>query len=84
VRAIAVIWSLWLCRNDKVFDDKNCSLLQVINRCTVTLRLWSPLQRLENRDLFMEVCTRLEATARDIFSPHGWPHNLRIGPPPAA
>jgi hypothetical protein len=47
VGAIAVIWSLWLCRNDKVFDDKNCSLLQVIYRCTATLRLWSPLQRLE-------------------------------------
>jgi hypothetical protein len=82
VGAIAVIWSLWLCRNDKVFYDKNCSILQVIYRCTATLRLSSPLQRLENRDLFTEVCTRLEATARDIFSPHGWPHNLRIGPAP--
>jgi hypothetical protein len=69
VGTIAVIWSLWLCRNDKVFEDKNCSLLQVIYKCTDTLRLWSPLQRLENRDLFTEVCTQLEATARDIF-PH--------------
>jgi hypothetical protein len=32
VGAIAVIWLLWLCRNDKVFYDKNCSLLQVIYR----------------------------------------------------
>jgi hypothetical protein len=55
-------------RNDKVFDDKNYSLLQVIYRCTSTLRLWSHLQRLENRDLFTE--GRLEATSRDIFSPH--------------
>jgi hypothetical protein len=39
VGAIAIIWSLWLCRNDKVFNDKNCSLLQVIYRCTGTLRL---------------------------------------------
>jgi hypothetical protein len=69
VGAIAVIWSLSLCRNDKVFDDKNCSLLQVIYRCTAMLRLWSSLQRLEHRDLFTEVSTRLEATARDIF-PH--------------
>jgi hypothetical protein len=36
VGAIAVIWSLWLCRNDKVFDDKNYSLLQVIYRCNAT------------------------------------------------
>jgi hypothetical protein len=32
MRALAVIWSLWLCRNDKVFDDKNYSLLQVVYR----------------------------------------------------
>jgi hypothetical protein len=31
----------------------------------------SPLQRMENRDLFTEVYTRLEATARDIFSHMG-------------
>jgi hypothetical protein len=81
VGALAVIWSLWLCRNDKVFNDINCSLLQVIYRCTGMLRLWSPLQRMENQGLFTEVCTQLEATARDTFSQHGWPHNLRIGPP---
>jgi hypothetical protein len=84
VGALVVIWSLWLCRNDKVFNDKNCSLLQGIYRCTCILPLWSPLQRVENRDLFTEVCTRLETTARDISPPHGWPHNLRIGPPPAS
>jgi hypothetical protein len=27
VGAVALIWSLWLCRNDKFFNDKNCSLL---------------------------------------------------------
>jgi hypothetical protein len=83
VGALVVIWSLWLCRNDKVFNDKNYSLLQVLYRCTGILRLWSHLQHLENRDLFTEVCTRLEATARDTFPPQGWPHNLWIGPPPS-
>jgi hypothetical protein len=83
VGALAIIWSLWLCRNDKVFNDKNCSLLQVIYRCTRILRLWSPSQRMENHDLFMEVYTWLEATARDTFSLHGWSHNLHIGPPPS-
>jgi hypothetical protein len=82
VGALAVIWALWLSRNDKIFNDKNCSLLQVIYRCTCILRLWLPLQRMENRDLFTDVCTRLEATARDTFFLHGWQHSLRIEAPP--
>jgi hypothetical protein len=82
VGAIAIIWSLWLCRNDKLFNGTNSSLLQVIYRCTNTLRLWSSLQRVEHRELFTEVYSRLEAMARDIFSLHGWQHNLRIEAPP--
>jgi hypothetical protein len=81
VGAIAFIWLLLLCRNDNVFNDKNSSILQVIYRAIGTLRLWSSLQRLEDRDLFIEVCARLEATARDTFSQHGWPHSLRIDAP---
>jgi hypothetical protein len=79
VGAIVFIWSLWLCRNDKVFNDKNSSILQVIYRAISTFCLWSSLQRLEDRDLYTEVCARLEATARDTFSQYGWPHSLRIG-----
>jgi hypothetical protein len=79
VGVLAVIWTLWLCRNDKIFNNKNYSLLQVIYRCTGR----SPLQRMENRGLFIEVCTRLKATARDTFFLHEWPHNLRIGAPPS-
>ena len=82
VGAIAVIWSLWLCRNDKVFNDKNSSLLQVIYRSTALLRSWSSLQRSDNKNLFMEVSTRLEDTAKDFITQHGWRHNLRIDLPP--
>ena len=82
VGAIAVIWSLWLCRNDKVFNDKNDSVMQVIYRCSATLRAWAALQRVEHQDLFMEVASRLEAAVRELYSRHGWQHNLRIGPPP--
>jgi hypothetical protein len=68
MRAIALIWSLGLCRNDEVFNDRSSSLLQVIYRCIGTLRLWMPLNRVEVHDLFREVCRRLENTARDLFS----------------
>jgi hypothetical protein len=41
--------------------------MQVIYRCTTTLRLWSPLHRAEHRDVFMEVSTRLKDVVRDFF-----------------
>jgi hypothetical protein len=48
VGALAVIWSLWLCRNNNFFDVKKYSLLLVIYECTSLLLLWSSLQRMEN------------------------------------
>jgi hypothetical protein len=39
----------------KYLTIKNSSVLQVIYRYTNTLCLWSSLQSMENRDLFMEV-----------------------------
>ena len=69
VGALAIIWSLWLCRNDKVFNGQNFSRLQVIYRCTWILCLWSPLQRVENQNPFTVVCTWLEVTTRDTFFP---------------
>jgi hypothetical protein len=68
--AIAVIWSLRLCRNDKVFNNVSSSLMQVIYSCTATLRSWLPLQRVDHRDLFTEMSSRLEDMTRDIFSQH--------------
>jgi hypothetical protein len=37
VGAMALLWSLWLCRNDKVFNNKSSSLLQVIYGNSSTL-----------------------------------------------
>jgi hypothetical protein len=35
--AIDVIWSLWLCSNEKVLNDKNYSLMQIIQMYGFTL-----------------------------------------------
>jgi hypothetical protein len=43
----------------------------VINRCSTLLRSWSSLQRMENKDLFTEVSTRLENTAKELITQHG-------------
>jgi hypothetical protein len=44
--------------------------------CFAMLRLWLPLQHVVHRNLFTEVSTRLEDTARDIFFQHGWQRDL--------
>lgn len=80
VGALPVVSSFCLCRNDKAFNGKSSSLMHIIHRCTRTFRLWSSLQRVVNRDLFTEVCIWLVATVRDIFTQHGWQHDLRIDP----
>ena len=77
--SLVVISSLWLCRNDKGFNDINLCLMHVIYGAR--LRLWLALHSVEHRDLFTEVYTRLEDTARDFLSQHGWQYNLLLGPP---
>ena len=81
VGAYALLWSLWLCRNNLVFNDKNASPLLVIFRCTHSLHMWSMLQHAEYQPLFKAVCTWLEQVATEVFTQHGWQHNLRIGLP---
>jgi hypothetical protein len=81
VGVIALLWALWLCRNNLVFEGKNSSPLQVIFHCTHFFLMSSMLHRTEYETLFKTVCTWLERVAR-FFTQHGWQHNLRIGPPP--
>jgi hypothetical protein len=71
VGALAVIWSLWLCRNDKVFNDKKNILL--LCRLSISAVLCSVHGRvfMENHDLFNEVSTRLEETARKFITQGG-------------
>jgi hypothetical protein len=45
VRPVALLWSLWLRRNDNVFNAKNYSPMQVIFQCAYYLRSWSTLQK---------------------------------------
>lgn len=42
---IALCWSLWLYRNAIIFENKQCSFLQVIYSITHWFRTWSILQK---------------------------------------
>jgi len=81
VGASALLWSLWLCRNDCISNGKIYSPMQVIYCCPHWLRTWSTLHRTEYQSLFKAVCMRLERVASEVFTQHGWHHNLWIGPP---
>ena len=54
--AAATCWSLWLCRNDLVFEKKRTSFpLQVIYLIIHWLRTWAVLQKPTSQDLVVAV-----------------------------
>jgi len=74
--AAAFCWSLWLTRNDSVFDK--CSpktFLQVLFRGT----FWGQLQRSEEKKEYIyKACQTLETSSLAFFSSYGWPIIYRI------
>jgi hypothetical protein len=78
VGAAAVIWSMWLCRNDQVFNNVTIqSPLQVIFRSTFWIRNWAALQTEENQGWLKAVCSRLEIIAM-VFAKNGWKFSNRL------
>ena len=70
--AAATSWSLWLCRNDLVFEKKqSCSPLQAIYSIIHWLQSWATLQKAESRDVTMKASQHLAREAKDIFP---WVH----------
>jgi len=72
----AFCWSLWLTRNDSVFDK--CSpktFLQVLFRGT----FWGQLQRSEEKKEYIyKAGQTLETSSLALFSSYGWPIIYRI------
>ena len=78
--AAAICWSIWLCRNDLVFEKKNVySPLQAIFAAVRWVRTWAILQSTEAQVLAMEASQLLTQVAMYIFfRAHGWRSSLRI------
>lgn len=79
--AAAICWSIWLTRNDTVFNNcKPKTFLQVLFRGTYWLRSWALLRHTnDQRERLVEACQLLESSALQLFASHGWPSILRIG-----
>jgi hypothetical protein len=75
----ALFWSIWLCRNDVVFNHNHIpSIIQVIFRGTHWFRFWRLLQKEETQQQIHVVCQSLEVVAMEVFVSHGWRSNTRI------
>jgi hypothetical protein len=78
--ATATCWSLWLCGNGIIFDNKlNSSPLQVIFSIIHWLRTWAILQKASSQYLVIVTSQRLTHVGKDFFTQaHGWRSSLRI------
>jgi hypothetical protein len=78
---IALLWTIWITRNEVVFDKcKPKSLLQVLFRGIHWLRQWANLQRREDlKDEMISVAQHLETLALVFFSSNGWLSQRHVG-----
>ena len=80
VGVCALLWTIWTCRNDLVFNRiSRIHFLQVIFRATAVIRSWSLLTPMEAREHLVTGSIRWEMVARDIFNRFGWRSCNRIG-----
>jgi len=79
--ASALLWAIWITRNEVVFDKcKPKSLLQVLFRGTHWLRHWANLQRHEDlKDQMISVAQHLETSALDFFGSNDWLSQRHVG-----
>jgi len=80
VGVCALLWAIWNCRNDLVFNrTTHIHFLQVIFRATTLLRMWSLLTPMDVRERMATASIRWETVARDIFNRFGWRSCNMIG-----
>jgi hypothetical protein len=79
IEVCALVWAIWNCRNDIIFNNANCSpFLEVINRTLHWITTWALLLPEDQRGYMDSGCTRLMAVVQAIFSQGGWRHSNRI------
>jgi hypothetical protein len=79
VGTCALVWSLWNCRNDVIFNkNKNVNFLQVIRKATHWIHEWSFLLPEAQRAHMDFGCSRLETVALAIYNQGGWLHTRRL------
>ena len=79
VGVCALLWAVWNCRNDLIFNrTTNIHFLQVVFRATTLIRMWSLVTPTEARERLVTGSIRWEMVAWAIFDRFGWRSCNRI------
>ena len=79
VGACAILWAIWLTRNNITFNYARLSLsLQVLFRGTYWIQFWALQQKEEERPPVLKGCRALECLAVEVFASNGCPFSNRI------
>jgi hypothetical protein len=72
----ALCWSIWITRNDMIFNKQNgTKILQVIRRTSHWIQLWVFLLPEDLREDMVFGCNRMFGVAQDFFfQATGWWH----------
>jgi hypothetical protein len=75
----AILWAIWLSRNDVVFNKVSISSsMQVIFRGTHWTRTWANFQKEAKRKTLQVGCRLIETMTMEIFAKHGWRSTNRL------
>ena len=79
VGASALCWSVWLCRNEVVFQKVYPnSYMQVLYRGIYWARFWSQLSKEEAMNQIKRSCQQLEGVILELLAKKGWNFRNRI------
>ena len=80
VGVCALLWAIWNCRNDLVFNrTRNIHFFQILFRATALIHMWSLFTPTEARERLVTRSIRWEMVARAIFNRFGWWSCNKIG-----
>jgi hypothetical protein len=75
----AMVWSIWLSRNDLVFNKTPISsYMQVMFRVTYWTRTWAVFQKEESQRFLRMACWLMETLTMGIFTKYGWWSSNRL------
>ena len=79
VGVISLCWSMWLCRNEVIFDEKiSTNPLKIIFFEWALADGLGNLQKPAQKETMLAGRDRLEVVAKQILSIHGWRFSHRI------